>query len=272
MKKFTLLLSISIVFILFIKDSLPQTYIPLKDGNVRRFGIGVNLKQATSDKVMILNIVKNSSAESSGLKPGDIIHSVEGLSVKKRIDLIEACRGKRHKDIIEIQYQRDSAAKTAKVQLTYVIDNPSYIDGILLLLYEDRTVNLAIVPTVKNLLLKGADLRKWSSSAKESLLADCEKKILNKFKYERKFSLIDRSRVNEIIEEISMSQAGLTSHSASMKFGNMLGATHILFLDLTRYHPNPDGIMEDQTSRRLIEIESGKVISSDVVKDEMKVK
>ncbi len=249
----------------------PQTSLPLQEGKVRRFGMGVGLKQLSPDTVMLLTVVKNSPAEKAGLKAGDIIRSVAGIPVKKRIDVVEACQGRNLNDTVEIRYEREGSARSAKISLGYVIDSPGYIDGILLMLYDDRPVNLAIVATAKNLLLKGSALKEWNSSARDALIADSEASILEKFRAEKQFSLIDRNRVSELTGEVAMNQSGLTSRATSLKFGKMLGATHILFLDLTRYPPNPRGIMEDQTSRRLIEIESGKVISSDVVKDEMKV-
>lgn len=270
-KTVAFLFVLSATFITFISVTHSQTSLPLQDGKVRRFGMGVGLKQLSPDTVMLLTVVKNGPAEKAGLKAGDIVRSVAGVPVKKRIDVVEACQGRNHNDTVEIRYEREGSARSAKLPLGYVIDSPGFIDGILLMLYDDRPVNLAIVATAKNLLLKGSALKEWNLSAKEALIADSEAAILEKFRSEKKFSLIDRNRVSELTGEVAMNQAGLTSRTASLKFGKMLGATHILFLDLTRYPPNTRGIMEDQTSRRLIEIESGKVISSDVVKDETKV-
>lgn len=272
MKKTAVFLFVlSAIFNPFISVTHSQTSLPLQEGKIRRFGIGVGLKQPAPDMVTLLTVVKNGPAEKAGLKAGDIIRSVAGIPVKKRIDVVEACQGRNHNDTVEIRYERDGSARTTKIPLGYVIDSPGYIDGILLMLYDDRPVNLAIVATVKNLLLKGTALKEWNTGARDALVADTEAAILERFRNEKKFSLIDRNRVSEITGEVTMNQAGLTSRATTMKFGSMLGATHILFLDLTRYPPNTRGIMEDQTSRRLIEIESGKVISSDVVKDETKV-
>ncbi len=274
MKILNILLLIFVVLIIFTdtsmakenisKDQLPQ----LNQGCYRRLAIGIIMKKSPSNQVIISDIIKGSPADESGLKVGDILKSVDNKPITVRYDLIEACSLKNYGNDIELEIIRKNSIKKYKVKLLISFDIQTFAEAIFKYIYSDKKMSLVVVVSdVKYIGAGPTNLKDWKEGVKNSLLTGYENIIMTGFRDEEDFTLVDRNKTSEILKEISLSQTGLTSSGSMHKIGKLLNATHILFIEFSRYQipKNPDKAI-DQTTRRLIEIESGKVLSSDVIR------
>ncbi|GGH00362.1 serine protease [Polaribacter pacificus] len=80
-------------------------------------GIGVDLN-FKDEGVKIGSLTDESSAKKSGLKEGDIIKSVNNISIAKFADLTGQLRAKRPGDYVEVVIDRNGKELTKKVQLS----------------------------------------------------------------------------------------------------------------------------------------------------------
>lgn len=245
-------------------DKLPQ----LCQGCYRRYVIGIVMKKTPSNQVIINDVIKGTPAEKAGLKAGDILKSVDNKPITVKYDMMEACSLKSYGDEIELEIIRNNSIKKYKVKLLIAVDIQTFGEAILKYIYSNKKMSLVvIVSDVKYIGNGPSNIKDWKDGVKYSLLTSYENIIMSGFRDDDDFTLIDRNKTAEILKEISLSQTGLTSSRSVHKIGELLNATHILFIEFSRYQipTNPDKAI-DQTTRRLIEIESGKVLSSDQIK------
>ena len=88
--------------------------------------------------------------------------------------------------------------------------------------------------------------------------------MLSDFGEDEKFSVVDRSRLKQILEEFQFNQLGFVSDKLRAKIGEMTGATHILDISFSRFRGRIND-QDDILNARLVEIESGKVLAVDQI-------
>jgi hypothetical protein len=133
-----------------------------------------------------------------------------------------------------------------------------------MLVIDERKVSLAVIVTdVKNNTSVGT--HSWEDSIRHQLQGSVESYFLKGFGKFDKFSLVDRSRIENILNEYRLNMTGLTSDDARAKIGNMTGATNLLIVSYARYSKMQGRYesCEDTQTGRLIDIESGKVLAVD---------
>lgn len=102
----------------------------------------------------------------------------------------------------------------------------------------------------------------WADSIRNNLQSQYEGGLLSGFGKNENFSIVDRSRLKQILDEFKFSYSGFVSDQLRAKIGEMTGATHLLDISLGRFQ-NSDYSHEDVLNVRLVEIESGKVLAVD---------
>jgi putative serine protease PepD len=99
----------------------------INTGTARRALIGIGLDQnytgtgariADQPQNNVEPIVKNGPADKAGLRPGDVITSIDGRPIEDRLDLIAFIRSKAPGDRIKVTYQRSGKETTVEVTLT----------------------------------------------------------------------------------------------------------------------------------------------------------
>ena len=83
--------------------------------------------------------------------------------------------------------------------------------------------------------------------------------LLNQFSEFDNFRLIDRARIERVVEEQKLGLTGLAEDAATI--GKLLGASHIMFASMTR-SLNDSGAYQDSIVERLVEVETGQVVSA----------
>jgi hypothetical protein len=137
-------------------------------------------------------------------------------------------------------------------------------DAIGNILGNDKIVHLIIVVgeitnnTVQN--PNHAQHEEWKKSMAVQLRSYVEVGLTKSYQGNSNFSIVTRESLEKLIQELRIQQSGLVTEL--IKSGKILGATHMLVIDFNRYR-TADWSTEDITSRRLIEIESGKTIAAE---------
>lgn len=100
----------------------------------------------------------------------------------------------------------------------------------------------------------------WTKSCISSRQSLVEEKILNAFGGKPGFSMIERTSLDKIYDELALSAKPEISDETRLKIGKLSNATHILLISLTRSESGEDTL--DLIQSRLIEIESGQLLAS----------
>ncbi len=127
-----------------------------------------------------------------------------------------------------------------------------------------RVPNSAVV--VEDLLSRGLRINIFvlagvGLEGGEGVIADCEGLYLKAFGQNNNFSIIDRIKINSVLREQSFGQTGLIPEAEASKAGKLAGATHIYHITASMAKNGPFKTV--YFSGRLIEIESGRVLSID---------
>ncbi|MCX6899106.1 MAG: PDZ domain-containing protein [Verrucomicrobia bacterium] len=230
---------------------------PLREGFVRRRQIGFNTQQRPDGKMEVVVITKGRGADKAGVQIGDIVVAIGGLPIKKRIDLLDAVRGRSVGERVPMTIIRNGEQMDLNVELGFSdMEEPIY--ALYRLLYEEKKVGLAVMGAeiINALLTDRVALEQWAKGIKSNLIGKWESRCLKALSREKEFSLVDRQAVEQILKELNFGQSGMVSEKFRATIGKTLGATHLLTLEFSRFR---DADVEKQ---RLIEIETGKVLVS----------
>ncbi|MBF0429939.1 MAG: PDZ domain-containing protein [Fibrobacteria bacterium] len=224
-------------------------------GSIQRTVLGLSVVKNENKQIEIHKI--NGNAKKAGLKKRDILLTLDDCSVKERIDIISCLEDLTPEDSIVITVRRgtDSLRMKAVLGLEYYrID----LDDLGRILWQEDTVNMVIVTGnfSNSSISSEVELEEWRKGRSAQALAGTENFFINAFKYEEAFSIVDRSKVETILEEQSFQESDVFSDSVRSHLEGTLGATHILFVEGARI-----GNQYIRT-HRLVDVSKGKVISS----------
>ncbi|OGF48274.1 MAG: hypothetical protein A2452_12180 [Candidatus Firestonebacteria bacterium RIFOXYC2_FULL_39_67] len=91
---------------------------------------------------------------------------------------------------------------------------------------------------------------------KNDIAAVYESHLLQIFKADDKFSLVDRALIDKILAEQKLSLSGAIDEKTRVEIGKVTGVTHIIFLTICRYS---DGF---GCTEKIIELKTGKILVS----------
>lgn len=231
---------------------------------VERSIFGVYVIENYNKEIEIYKISKQSIATNADVRVGDVIVSVDNMEIKNRSELFSYIYERKNPGgTIEIVLKRNEILLTRSITpKTQHIFKDTYA-----LLYEivkndNEPINLAIVAdSFNNVYLQGIVLEQWKTVTKTLFINSWENYYLSFFTPERYFSLIDREKVNNVLNEQKMQYSGSINPETQQKLGEMLGASHLLIIDFSRvYVSNVEAL--DIETHKLIEIKSGKVLAS----------
>lgn len=240
---------------------------PIPQGCIRRLFLGVSLMKLPDGQIQVDQLTKGKGAEKAGIRKGDIIKAIDGHYIKERIDLLDLMDKKELGDRVLVTIQRNGTKVDFDVEVGFGDVSP---DGYVLqrILWEDKKVSLAILTgEFNNLTLnEPVQLEQWKKASRLVLLAKAENYYLNVFKLDKNFFLVDRQRVEEVLGELKFGISGVVSEELRAQLGEILGATHLLVIEFTRFGKAGGG-QEDVYIRRLIEVETGRVLASIIIKE-----
>lgn len=104
-------------------------------------------------------------------------------------------------------------------------------------------------------------LIEWKNSIRNAILSSAETIFLGAYSKYENFSIVERNRIEEILKEQKLSLSGLLDSDDLQVVGNLTGANYIVEFKFNRYCEGR--YIDDYEYRRLIEIKTGKVLTSD---------
>jgi hypothetical protein len=226
------------------------------------YRIGFDVKEV-NDRLFIDALDADSSAKAAGMQKGDLIVSMNGIvpTNKEFLRLMHLNRGENVLFKIRRHDQISDYVITPKL---YFNSPPSAYKIYDLSVIDEQRVNLAVIVTeVRNNTSERNYM--WEESTRHQVQGNIENKMLNNLDRQDRLSFVDRSRLDEIIDEYKLNMTALTSDEARATIGKTTGATHLL---VTTFARNPKRIKgkescEDTLTGRLIEIKSGEVLAVD---------
>lgn len=253
-----------------IKEERPLLQHKLADDNpqsfVEKVNAGVWLVNNNKNEFEVASVSKNSPAGKADVQVGDVLISVDGIRFDDRLSLFNYYERKKPGDLIDIVLRRKGNTLNKQIELT----SQQWFNDLYILMREiikEKPINLAvIIGDINNVYLKDKDtLEQWKSGMKTVLYSDIENTYLKFFALERSFNVVDRAKTEKILNEEELHLSGITNTDSQIKVGNMLGATHLLLVDYSRFYESPTRAQDIET-RKLIEVKSGKTLTNVLLK------
>ncbi len=223
------------------------------------YRIGVDVLD-TKDGCIINNVYPDSPAIKSGIRPGDVVMTVNKItcSDKELTKILYWNRG----ETVSFKVNRNGQLIFTDImpQRVYITTPTTYKITELLYVLDRKIVLAVVVADVKN-NVNYQNRDSWESSIRQQVQSATESGLLKRFGQCEKFILIDRSRLDNILKEYSMSLTGLVSDEARIQIGKMTSATHLLITSVARFQNGQS--TEDVITSRLIEVETGRVLATD---------
>lgn len=130
-----------------------------------------------------------------------------------------------------------------------------------------RNVSVAVVVTQVNhtkpeFFESAQAFAAWKTGMENSLKSNFETLLLDKpFLRCGNYSVADRDKTDRVLKELGFQMTGAVSPETAKQLGKMTGASHLLFVDFTRFQ-QASGSYEDDSSVRLVTVESDDVQAS----------
>lgn len=253
------------IFLLFLFGCATTPIITKKKDNWLEVSrIGVASKQNDNGDIVIIDLAPNGPAEKSGIKKGDVILTLDGKKLIKDSEFVTVMNNKNKGDHVLIEIKRNEQILSYDIKPT-IIKIPPTVFKIGELLDNEKKVSLVIVVSeVKNSMPQNSNdqIKSWEDSVRNNWQSKIEGVFINMFGNDKNFSIIDRSRLKNILDEFQFNLTGFVSDKLRAKIGEMTGATHLIDINISRFSSGYSGFI-DITNVRLIEIETGKVLAVD---------
>lgn len=236
----------------------------MTDNFIEQQRAGVGLKMVDK-KIVVTGLTPNFPAEKSGIKPGDVIMTVDGMTFPSVMEIVDHVAAKRKGERVVFVVERGSEKHTFEMEpITVKIRRT--LASIQAQVFDNKKVALAVVVSdVKSTFEMKPDVyASWAEGVRNEEQTGIESFYLNNLGKNPNFSIVDRSRTQSILEEFKMGQTGLVSDAARVKIGEMTGATHLLDVSYARFKTSQG--YDDVINARLIDIASGKVLAVDQIK------
>lgn len=267
--KFKDKISLKLIMLICVLMIVGCVTIPLKkdfEGNfveVARFGI---VPDIVNQQLVINDFLSNSPAKLAGILQEDIIESINEKHIKNWGDYLNVMGRLRAGDRLSLTVDREGRKLSFEL-IPYFVEHPPTVVKIEhIVAREKREVSLAILVTNVHSSMSGPVLDGWENSIKNDLLTNFESEYLKYFRRYNYFSVVDRTRLNNVLREQKLGLSGVISDDLQSHIGQMTGASHILDISFTRIPSTLAGAsIEDYTNARLIDIESGRVLAVDKI-------
>ncbi|MDD5711981.1 MAG: PDZ domain-containing protein [Smithellaceae bacterium] len=240
---------------------------------------GMGLKVNENKECVLVDVYEGFAAAKAGLRRGDVLVTIDGRSFASQRDVVAYIfLSKRPGDTVQVTVRRggEVVAKEMVVGKRPMLRD-QYVLRSILLGEGKPAVRLAIVSgEITRVLpakagktdLDKENIAQWKKAVESQIVAAAENGMMRTLGDNDNFSLIDRQAISHLQNEMRYQESGLVSADFRSKLGGALGATHILVLDMSRLPTHRPGTrFLDTTTRRLIEVESGKTLSSVLIKE-----
>lgn len=230
------------------------------DNFVDTLKVGISIVTINNEAV-VKSLAKNFPAENVGIMRGDIIVTGDGKKITTGKDIALLLDTKNNGEQVSFVINRNGKQHTFDLDPKMIKERPT-VKSIRKLIEFKKKVSIAVlVSDVKNSF---PDVRfDWADSIRNSIQSDAEGGLLSLYSDEENFSVVDRSRFKQLLDEFRINQAGFVSDKLRVKIGEMTGATHIMDISFSRFPTTNNRGYVDEKAYRLIDVESGTVLAVD---------
>jgi membrane-associated protease RseP (regulator of RpoE activity) len=233
----------------------------MTDNFVEQQKAGVGL-QMVDKKIVVKGLAPNSPAEKAGIKSGDVILTVDGISFPGIKEIVDHVATKRKGEHVVFVVERGGEKRTFELEPMTLKIRQTLASIQSLVLDNEKVVLAVVVSDVKSTFEMKPDVyTSWAEGVRNEEQTSMESFYLNNLGKNHNFSIVDRSRTQTILEEFKMGQTGLVSDTMRAKIGEMTGATHLLDVSFSRFRTTQG--YDDVVNARLIDIASGTVMAVD---------
>ncbi len=205
---------------------------------------------------------RSSPAWKAGLKIGDVIKEVNGVTVRNLSDFNSVLKRIPPDRIIPVRIESKDREKIYKVRT--VKNFTPEVDFIMDSLAKGERVSLAIiVGNVSNAvpLPRNVNLDEWKKGITSQIESGAESTYVQCRDVYGNFSLVDRNRVRKVLDELDFQTTDYVSDATRIKIGELTGATDLLIIEFSRFPWSYRGRL-DIISKKLIDIRTGEVLAS----------
>lgn len=205
---------------------------------------------------------RNSPAWKAGLKIGDIIKAVNGVTITSLSDFNSVLKRIPPNRIIPVRIESKGRERIYKVRT--VKNFTPEVDFILDSLAKGERVSLAIiVGKVSNAipLPPNVNLDEWKKGITSQLESGAESTYIQCRDVYDRFSVVDRNRIRKVLDELDFQTTDYISDATRIKIGELTGATNLLIVEFNRFPWSYRGRL-DIISKKLIDIRTGEVLAS----------
>jgi len=233
-----------------------------------RGGIGIGFNH-TPEGLLISKVLPGSSAEKAGINPGDLIVSCDNIPLNDQPDRRDCIEHIWHSpgQTVALKIKRGDRSLNFKPLIT---PTPIYSEYAIIyaivemLALQERHVVVALLvgKVINNAYFPDENYRlRWQDAISSSLLTQNESNLLNSLGSYNDFHIVDRSTLEAAFKEQKLQLSGAIDAATAKRIGQMLGASHILLLGLSRFN-NGDNSFTDEVTGRLIDVEDGTVVAT----------
>ncbi|HVE14392.1 MAG TPA: PDZ domain-containing protein [Elusimicrobiota bacterium] len=224
-----------------------------------------------ADGLSVLLVASGSPAERAGLREGDVLVEYRGLPlsrVENRRRLLWDMRSGDGKPL-RLAALRGAKRVSLKASPAWRPSEPKddLYAPLMDALMAGRNVSVAVVVSdvrhASPQFFKSAQaLEAWKQGMREHAAGLFEGILLNRaFVRCPAYTVADRQRTEEVLKELHLQMSGAVSPETSRDVGKLTGASHLLFVSVTRF-PRTSGGYEDDFQARLVAVESDAVLAS----------
>ncbi len=190
------------------------------------------------------------------LRKGDAVTSVDGVPVISKKQYIQLVQGYNPDQTAIFTFRRLNREFSLAIRLN-TLYAPMLYSLVADRLNAGSKTSIAVIPSA-NTAAQNSNLNVSGliENDKSLISSSYEKMLLDEFRPFAGFSVIDRDMLENIMKEVTFQKSGFVDDQTIVRIGKMTGATHLMFVTLSRY--------EDSTAyvERLVEVESTKVLYS----------
>jgi hypothetical protein len=225
--------------------------------------LGAGSEENSSKEVIITKVLQNSAADKADIRAKDVVLFVDDIEIQSRTQYRKIIYAKNPSDILSFKIRRNGNILEKKVTLGKIyikFDEYAILQNII----NNKPVRLVILVGEISTTYK-ADSG-WHKGIELQMISDTENTYSQLFRNESNCAVIDRAAVIKIQNEFEFQQSGYVSDEFRLKLGKMFGATHLLIVSFSRFQSSKYG-WQDIKYRKLIDVESGKILASFAIKD-----
>jgi len=221
---------------------------------IRIPSIGVHMTKLNDTTVQIYE--PTDIAMKQGIRENDIFVSIDGIKIHNWSDIVKVIRIKNINDYIKIKLLRNNNIIIIDYKILHIMNADKFFQKILQMTGNGVRMNIALVmgEVIHSYPHDSYEAKEeWKSNSKTTI----ERQLTKIAALEELLSIVDRTYIDKILNEIKFSNSGLVSQNSALQVGELTGASHLVVADVRLTKEN---ILK--LNYKLIEVESGEILIS----------